>query len=332
MFLNQTRKRFQDSGSSNNVFLLKSAFFEINFNRSTSKHTLTWFLFGLLALKKLNRGFKYSKNPNLCGVGFPGLNACTANLDRPEPFQPSNISGKDLPESANLESDCSRTHCSRTSKSSQIGLVLGVIGVFVAIAITTTLMFSWYRRRKQKIGSTFDTSNSRLSTDETKEVYKKKASPLINLEYSNGWDPLAKGGNGFSQEILESFMLNLEEVERATKCFSEANLLGKNSFSAVYKGLLRDGSVVVIKCIAKTSCKSDEADFLKGLKILISLKHENLVRLRGFCCSKGRGECCLIYDFIPNGSLLQYLDIGQDNRKALKWSSRVSIIHDIAKG
>lgn len=166
-------------------------------------------------------------------------------------------------------------------------------------------------------------------------VYRKSSSPLISLEYANGWDPLAKGRNGddgFTQEILERFMFNLEEIESATQYFSEANLLGKSNFSAVYKGILRDGSVVAIKCIAKSSCKSDEAEFLKGLKILTLLKHENLVKLRGFCCSKGRGECFLIYEFIPNGNLLDYLDVKGQSVKVLQWSTRVSIINGISKG
>ncbi|PON48399.1 Tyrosine-protein kinase [Parasponia andersonii] len=299
-------------------------------------------------LKRLDGGFQYKNNPHLCGVGFPGLHGCTASdgwdPNMPEPYQPSNLSGnsfpnstrnsstKVLPESANLDSNCSRSNCSKASKSPQIGVVLGVVGLFVAFIASGLFSFSWYRHRKQKIGSAFDASDSRLSTDQAKEVYRKSASPLISLEYSNGWDPFAKGSSGFSQEVLESFMFNLEEVERATQCFSELNLLGKSSFSAIYKGVLRDGSVVVVKCIAKTSCKSDEAEFLKGLKMLTSLKHENLVKLRGFCCSRGRGECFLIYDFVPNGSLLRYLDIKEGTGTALQWTTRVSIINGIAKG
>lgn len=259
----------------------------------------------------------------------------------PQPFEPNNLSAKDLPnsppakdipESANIRSNCSQTHCSGSSKSSQVGIVFGVIGVIVALTVTGLYMFSWYRRRKQKIGNAFDTFDSRLSTDEAKEVYKKSVAPLISLEYSNGWDPLAKGNGGYSQEVLESFMFNLEEVERATQSFSEVNLLRKSNFCSMYKGILRDGSIVAVSCIGKTSCKSDEAEFLKGLKILTSLKHENLVRLRGFCCSKGRGEWFLIYDFVPNESLLQYLDIKVGSGEFLEWSTRVSIINGIAKG
>ncbi|GKV12918.1 hypothetical protein SLEP1_g24001 [Rubroshorea leprosula] len=290
------------------------------------------------ALKRLNAGFQYENNLGLCGSGFSNLRDCADSskvfTDRPEPFKPNGLYKKDIPESANLHPSCSKTPCSSPSNKSQIGVIFGIIGVVVAFSVIGLFTFVWYRRRKQKIGSAFDVSDGRLSTDQVKEVYRRSASPLISLEYSNGWDPLDKGrnGNGFSQEVLESFMFNLEEVERATQCFSEVNLLGKGNFSAIYKGFLRDGSVVVIKCIAKTSCKSDEAEFLDGLKILTSLKHENLVRLRGFCCSKGRGECLLIYDFVPNGNLFQYLDVQQGSGIVLEWSTRISIINGIARG
>ncbi|KAI8025080.1 Protein NSP-INTERACTING KINASE 2 [Camellia lanceoleosa] len=292
------------------------------------------------ALKRLNEGFLYANNTGLCGAGFSTLEDCTAsdnlNPNKPEPFGPgsNSLPKKDIPESANFNTNCTQNHCSNQSRMPQIGVIFGAIGVIVALTITGLVTFLCYRRRKQKIGSAFDTSDSRLSTDQVNEVYRKSASPLISLEYSNNWDPTAEGWSriGFSQEVFESFMFNLEDVESATQYFSEVNLLGKSSFSAIYKGLLRDGSVVTVKCIAKSSCKSDEAQFLKGLKILTSLKHENLLRLRGFCCSKGRGECFLVYDFVPNGNLLQYLNVKASSGKVLEWSTRISIIQGIAKG
>ncbi|CAL5382780.1 unnamed protein product [Camellia sinensis] len=292
------------------------------------------------ALKRLNEGFLYANNTGLCGAGFSTLEGCTAsdnlNPNKPEPFGPgsNSLPKKDIPESANFNTNCTQNHCSNQSRMPQIGVIFGAIGVLVALTFTGLVTFLCYRRRKQKIGSAFDTSDSRLSTDQVNEVYRKSASPLISLEYSNNWDPTAEGWSriGFSQEVFESFMFNLEDVESATQYFSEVNLLGKSSFSAIYKGLLRDGSVVTVKCIAKSSCKSDEAQFLKGLKILTSLKHENLLRLRGFCCSKGRGECFLVYDFVSNGNLLQYLDVKASSGKVLEWSTRISIIQGIAKG
>ncbi|WOG88515.1 hypothetical protein DCAR_0207750 [Daucus carota subsp. sativus] len=292
-----------------------------------------------LALKRLNEGFQYANNLGLCGVEFSSLNVCkhsdSLHPKKPEPFGAAakGLASKDLPESADFKPGCSQNNCSNHSKHSRVAALCGVI-LFVSFIVGGLFTFTWYRRRKQKIGSAFEASDSRLSTDQIKEVYRRSASPLISLEYSNGWDPLAKGpsGSGFSQEMFDSFMVNVDEIESATQYFSEVNLLGKSSFSTIYKGMMRDGSIVAIKCIAKTSCKSDEAEFLKGLKILTLLKHECLLGLRGICCSKGRGECFLVYDFAPNGDLSQYLDVKDNKRKVLEWSTRVSIIKGIAKG
>lgn len=106
---------------------------------------------------------------------------------------------------------------------------------------------------------------------------------MISLEYSNGWNPLADDGTGC--ERFQSSRFNLEEIEFATRYFSEKNPLGRNNYYAAYKGVLRDGSFVVIKIISKMSCKIEELELQEGLKTLSLLRHENVVRLRGFCCS-----------------------------------------------
>ncbi|XP_058085260.1 probable leucine-rich repeat receptor-like protein kinase At5g63930 [Magnolia sinica] len=283
------------------------------------------------ALKRLNDGFQFGNNSELCGVGFSTLRACAyvANPNRPEPG-----SAGDIPQSANINMNCRKGHCQSTSKTPAIAVVIGVIAVVVGGTATGLFAFSWYRRRKQRISSAFDVSDSRISTDQAKDFYRKSASPLISLEYSNGWDPLADGrsGVGFPHEVLQEYRFNLEEVESATQYFSEVNLLGKSNFAATYRGILRDGSAVAVKSINKTSCKSEDAEFLKGLKILTSLRHDNIVGLRGFCCSRGRGECFLIYDFVVNGNLSQYFDVKGDNGRVLDWSTRVSIVNGIAKG
>ncbi|KAG9155592.1 hypothetical protein Leryth_024350 [Lithospermum erythrorhizon] len=287
-----------------------------------------------IALKRLMEGFRYANNPGLCGIGFGSLAVCNAselNPTKPEPFTrgSSHLHNKNIPESADIQPN----DPNHSRKSRNAGIIVG-IALLCVIAGSGLFAFSWYRRRKQKIGSAYDASVSRLSTDQVKEARRRSASPLISLEYSQGWDPIAKGqsSTGFSQEVFESLMFNLDEVEHATQYFSGLNLLGKSSLSAMYKGMLRDGSAVAIKCISKSSCKSDESEFLKGLKVLTSLRHENILKLRGFCCSKGRGECFLIYDYVPNGSLLQYLDLPDGKGNILEWPLRMTIILGIAKG
>ncbi|XP_022737021.1 LRR receptor kinase SERK2-like [Durio zibethinus] len=292
-----------------------------------------------LALKRLNDGFLFQNNMGLCGSGFSSLKACNAsdhiNPSRPEAYGPRATGlPREIPETANLRLPCEQTQCSKPSKFQRGPILVGLIVVTVALSAIGILTFIQYRRRKQKLGGSFEISDSRLSSDQPKGFYRKNGSPLISLEYANGWDPLANGRNfsGFAQDVFQNFRFNLEEVETATQYFSEVNLLGKSNFSATYRGILRDGSAVAIKSISKTSCKSDDAEFLKGLNILASFKHENLVRLRGFCCSKARGECFLIYDYVPNGNLLRYLDVKDGDGQVLEWSTRVSIVKGITKG
>ncbi|GJX91737.1 somatic embryogenesis receptor kinase 4-like protein [Tanacetum coccineum] len=294
-----------------------------------------------LVLKKLDEGFQYANNTQLCGSGFADLNVCNnsinpENPNKPEPFAPQSkgVTPKAIPESANVTGD----HLKSKSANASLAAILAAL-VTAMLVVAGLFTFIWYRRRKQRIGTAFESSDSRISTDQyqVKEVVNRRsASPLISLEYSNGWDPMSKSqtGSGFLQEVLESYVFNVDDVESATQFFSDSNLLGKSNFSATYRGILRDGSIVAVKRIAKTSCISDETDFLKGLKILTSLKHENLLRLRGFCCSKGRGECFLIYEYVAKGNLLQYLDVKGKTGKGfvLDWSTRFSIIKGIAKG
>ncbi|XP_076926340.1 proline-rich receptor-like protein kinase PERK8 [Bidens hawaiensis] len=277
-----------------------------------------------IGLKRLAEGFQYGNNLGLCGVEFATLRACSS-LDQ--------LPTKNLPETADLKLNCSDTHCSKSSKTPQASIIVGVVVAIVGLSVIAFLAVSYFLNRVRKPGNTFAPSHDSIDRLKSKEVCRKNGSPLINLEYPNGWDPLAEGRRfgGVSQEIMRSFRFNLEEIESATQYFAPGNLLGKSVFSAIHKGMLRDGTVVAIKSIIKSSCKSEEAEFLKGLNVLTSLRHENLVRLRGFCCSKGRGECFLIYDFVPNGNLLRYLDM-KDGDHVLDWSTRASIINGIAKG
>ncbi|KAH6771854.1 Leucine-rich repeat protein kinase family protein [Perilla frutescens var. hirtella] len=288
-----------------------------------------------LALKRLNEGFHFENNPGLCGSGFTSLRACTAwDNTNSEADPTANIPpSTNIPRSATLPLNCSQPHCSRSSsKLPQIGIVGGVIAVTVTLTVVVLVFVARYRRAKQRVGDKSDSCDDRLSIDQTaKDFYKTTSpSPLVAVEYSSN---AAQDCNGLCHELLQGSKFNLEEVESATQHFSEVNLLGKSKFSAVYKGILKDGSVVAIKTISKMSCKTDEGELMKGLSLLNSLKHDNLVKLKGFCSSKARGECFLIYEFVSRGNLSQYLD-GEDNDKQdmLDWPTRVSIIHGIAEG
>ncbi|XP_042470500.1 LRR receptor-like serine/threonine-protein kinase ER2 [Zingiber officinale] len=290
-------------------------------------------------LKKLGPNFKYGNNTGLCGSGFSGLMVCSSsdlNASRPEPFSAS-LTPQDLPQSVNITSDCSTSHCFGSSNSPNLVIVIAATIATFGVLVCALMAAFWLRnhRKQNLVSALHKASNSLLVTDPTKCSYRT-ASPLISLEYSSHWDPLTdeRTSIGSSQEAPQIYRFNLEEIECATQYFSEANLIGKkSSFAATYKGRLRDGTEIAVKRINKTSCKSEEAEFLMGLKALTLLRHENLIGLRGFCYSRARGECFLIYDFAANGSLSEYLDIKcHEIHNVLDWPIRVSIVKGIAKG
>ncbi|QHO19973.1 hypothetical protein HN51_062486 [Arachis hypogaea] len=293
------------------------------------------------ALRKLDKGFQYANNQGLCAMGFrfPTLRACNKDSIYDSQISVPNIPinssyPKAFPDSATIKFHCNQTQCSKSRRFPQAVIAASVITATITLIGSGFVTFVRYRRRKQRILHTSDSSVSQLSPVQPM-VYTRSPSPLVNLEYyNNGLDPLADGKNcsGLSHEYLNKFRFNVDEIESATQYLSEANLLGKSKFSAVYKGVLRDGSPVAIRSINVTCCIPEEVEFLKGLSLLTSLRHENIVKMRGFCCSSSRGECYLVYDFVTGGILSIYLDMEDGSENVLEWSKRVSIIKGIAKG
>ncbi|XP_062213738.1 LRR receptor kinase SERK2-like [Phragmites australis] len=300
---------------------------------------------------KLQAGFQYGNNSDLCGTGLPALRPCTpADLidpDRPQPFS-AGIAPQVTPGGSSDgggHGRCSGARCGPSTKA--LAAVVVVAVALLAATAAGLFALSWRRWRRQRIaGGSPPVAAGRCSSDavaatKASSVRKSASSALASLEYSNAWDPLADGrggaaGFGFSQEVSQSLRLSTEEVESATRYFSELNLLGRKKagggFSATYRGTLRDGTSVAVKRLGKTCCRQEEAEFLEGLKLLAELRHDNVVPLRGFCCSRARGECFLVYDFVPNGSLSQFLDVDAGSGRVLEWSTRISIIKGIAKG
>ncbi|GJX63458.1 putative receptor-like protein kinase, partial [Tanacetum coccineum] len=102
----------------------------------------------------------------------------------------------------------------------------------------------------------------------------------------------------------ESLQYSFSLVKAATKDFSEDNKLGQGGFGAVYKGKLEDGQEIAVKRLAKDSGQGD-LEFKNEVLLLAKLHHRNLVRLLGF--SIEGSERLLIYEFLPNASLDQFI-------------------------
>ncbi|XP_048561573.1 LEAF RUST 10 DISEASE-RESISTANCE LOCUS RECEPTOR-LIKE PROTEIN KINASE-like 1.2 [Triticum urartu] len=151
----------------------------------------------------------------------------------------------------------------------------------------------------------------------------REGSPLASLR---------KEFNGLAGSPC-THIFTYEELDAATDGFGNANELGAGGFGTVYKGVLRDGSVVAVKRLYKNSYKGVE-QFANEVDILSRLRHPNLVALYG--CTSSSPTCrdlLLVYEFVPNGTLADHLHGGHggsDDPLLLAWPIRLGIAVETA--
>ncbi|XP_063066831.1 tyrosine-protein kinase JAK2a isoform X2 [Engraulis encrasicolus] len=106
--------------------------------------------------------------------------------------------------------------------------------------------------------------------------------------------------------------------------------LGKGNFGSVEKcryDPLQDntGEVVAVKKLQHSSAEHMR-DFEREIEILKSLQHENIVKYKGVCYSAGRRNLRLVMEYLPYGSLRDYLMKNKehfDHKKLLLYSSQI---------
>ncbi|KAL2499068.1 Cysteine-rich receptor-like protein kinase 3 [Abeliophyllum distichum] len=137
----------------------------------------------------------------------------------------------------------------------------------------------------------------------------------------------ARGNILGSTELQGPTTYNYKDLKSATSNFSEENKLGEGGFGDVYKATLKNGNVIAVKKL-DISISRAKADFESEVRLISNVHHRNLVRLLG-CCNKA-GELILVYEFMPNGSLNNYLY--GEKRGTLNWKQRFNIIFGTARG
>ncbi|XWS59685.1 hypothetical protein CRYUN_Cryun08bG0143200 [Craigia yunnanensis] len=126
-------------------------------------------------------------------------------------------------------------------------------------------------------------------------------------------------------------VFSYSELRVATHGFSASNKIGEGAFGSVYKGLLRNGTIVAIKMLSiELKSMRGEREFVSEIVTLTNLKHENLVTLKG-CCVDGANRF-LVYNYMENNSLAQTLLGGEQNRIKLVWEARRAISLGVARG
>ncbi|XP_023924342.2 L-type lectin-domain containing receptor kinase IV.1 [Quercus suber] len=134
-------------------------------------------------------------------------------------------------------------------------------------------------------------------------------------------------------EILEDWeseygphRFSYKNIYKATKGFSDKELLGEGGFGKVYKGILRSSNTqIAVKKVSHDS-KQGMKEFVAEIVSMGRLRHRNLVQLLGYC--RRKGELLLVYDYMPSGSLEKFLH--GNGRTKLNWLQRFQIIKGVA--
>ncbi|KAL5990042.1 hypothetical protein ACLOJK_010939 [Asimina triloba] len=140
------------------------------------------------------------------------------------------------------------------------------------------------------------------------------ASPLIGLpEFSHlGW------GHWFT----------LRDLELATNRFSKDNVLGEGGYGVVYKGRLINGTEVAVKKLLNNLGQA-EKEFRVEVEAIGHVRHKNLVRLLGYCVEGVHRM--LVYEYVNNGNLEQWLHGAMRQYGVLTWEARMKVMLGTAK-
>ncbi|KAL0370302.1 UNVERIFIED_CONTAM: putative serine/threonine-protein kinase PBL3 [Sesamum angustifolium] len=124
---------------------------------------------------------------------------------------------------------------------------------------------------------------------------------------------------------LKSFTFN--DLRNATKNFSPDSLIGEGGFGYVFKGWINEntlasskpgtGTVVAVKRLKAQSFQGHR-EWLTEVKYLGQLRHENLVKLIGYC-SEAKNRL-LVYEFMPKAAWrIIFLKIAVDIARGLSF-------------
>ncbi|XP_070577426.1 tyrosine kinase receptor Cad96Ca-like [Ptychodera flava] len=137
------------------------------------------------------------------------------------------------------------------------------------------------------------------------------------------------------------------EIDYNRLKFYDDGKLGKGEFGIVHKATIQNTddnskyTEVAVKCLKEKPSKENEEDFLREIKITISLQshHPNIVKVVG-CCTYGDPKC-LVLELAPFGNVQDYLLLNRSseiyenvhpNSKDLTIFNLINFAWQIAKG
>lgn len=104
--------------------------------------------------------------------------------------------------------------------------------------------------------------------------------------------------------------VSYKDLVQATGNFYENNLIGRGSYSSVYRGTLEKGKMEVAIKIFDLELQDAERSFVLECELLTNIRHRNLLPMITACSTidnKGNAFKAIVYEFMPNGNMDTWL-------------------------
>ncbi|KAJ6289617.1 hypothetical protein OIU78_025527 [Salix suchowensis] len=199
----------------------------------------------------------------------------------------------------------------KLDSSFKSGLVIGY--VFSSVSIFTIFLsycVPWARLNKRKRNKMTMKTPLMASLMERREKKIKEANEQIST---------------FQMSIPR---VSFAELKKATTSFERDRVIGVGTTGTVYKAAHPHLLFTAVKRLL--DFQHLEEQFLSELMILDKYRHKNIVPLLGFCLESR--ERLLVYQYMPNGNLHDWLHPVKGEPEILEWHLRVNIAVGIARG
>ncbi|CAD6338539.1 unnamed protein product [Miscanthus lutarioriparius] len=220
---------------------------------------------------------------------------------------------------------CTKPHAGGESASSKlvskrilVAIVLGVCSGVIVIVVLAGCMVIAITRAKSKVSVSDDGKFAEASMfDSTTDLYGDDSKDTVLI--------MSEAGGDAAKNVTFS------DILKATNNFGPASIIGSGGYGLVYLAELEDGTRLAVKKLNGDMCLM-EREFRAEVDTLssASARHENLVPLQGFCV-RGRLRL-LLYPYMANGSLHDWLHDRPGGAEALWWRDRLRIARGASRG
>ncbi|KAM7504800.1 hypothetical protein LguiB_003704 [Lonicera macranthoides] len=260
--------------------------------------------------------------------------------------------------SSGLLSSITTNLSKRTSFFGQslLTVIVFCIALFIILVLFLYVSFLTWRRSKPRrvyYGTTNPNIFSKKLCRNTTAAYSASSMDRrllshgdfeMNNEIFDRWSNQLGGSQNYRATDLESVArcpsrvsvdvrvgkeYELREIEEATNGLAYENVIGCGDYGVVYYGVLLDHTPVAVKKLVG-NYSGEVEEFRVEVESLRCIRHKNLVKLLGYCI--GGSYRLLVYEYMENESLQQWLHGYVGQVSPLTWNIRVNIIIGTAKG